>query len=208
MLMWRKKCQQAPPCQGGPSNGDQGLFVLRGICGPHPSLPTETNGSGKPLEFYSEAFEMILPCQKKGFADSRNPIGRPRWIYDLGWKPVRTIILHESDPSPEPGTASWFWLIFHALLLVLLIKSELKIKPWAYGCVARAIGTAPFPASSALSSSRLHFGTSPTCLPFPQRSPSGVTRPLQNINQGTCLKHMLLSRVVMRAKWLLLKALQ
>lgn len=197
MLTWRKKCQRAP-----------GLFVMRAICAPHPSFPTKTNGSGKPLEFYSEAFEIILPCQKKGFADSHNPIGKLRWIYDLGWKPVRTVILHESDPSPEPGTASWFWLIFHTLLLVLLIKSELKIKLWACSSVAHAIGTAPLPASWSLSNSRLHFWMSPTCLPFPQRSPSGVTHPLLNINQGTCLKHMLLSRVVMRTKWLLLKALQ
>ena len=67
------------------------------------SLPAETNGSGKPSEFYSETLEIMQRCQKKGFADSQNPIGKPRWIYDLGWKPIWTIILHESDPSPEPG---------------------------------------------------------------------------------------------------------
>lgn len=82
-----------------------------------PSLPTKTNGSGKPSEFYSEALEIIQHCQKKGFADRQNPIGKPRWIYDLGWKPIWTLILHESDPSPEPGKTSWFWLIFHTQLL-------------------------------------------------------------------------------------------
>lgn len=118
-----------------------------------PSLHTKTNGSGKPSEFYSEAFEIVQHCQKKGFADSHNPIGKPRWIYDLGWKPIWTIILHESDPSPEPGKTSWFWLIFHTRLssTSVLIRTEDKtVGTWF--CVSQnltlsQVGTTLFPAA-------------------------------------------------------------
>lgn len=69
--------------------GYWGVHCSQGCPWPSPhSLPTKTNGTGKPSEFCSVALEIIQHCQKKGFADSQNPIGKPRWIYDLGWKPI------------------------------------------------------------------------------------------------------------------------
>lgn len=55
---------------------------------PLPSfLPQGPMAQANP-QFSSEALEIIQHCQKKRFADSQNPIGKPRWIYDLGWKPI------------------------------------------------------------------------------------------------------------------------
>lgn len=79
--------QRPSPCHGTPSVGWLlGCYiVLRGVLGPRPLFfPQRPTAQANPQEFYCEALEITQHCQKKGFADSQNPIGKPRWIYDLG----------------------------------------------------------------------------------------------------------------------------
>lgn len=155
-LVWQQRCPRhhVPVTVLPVWGGDWGVCPQGCPLALTPSCPPKTNGSGKPSEFSSEALEIIQHCQKRGFADSQNPIGKPRWIYDLGWKPIWTIILHESDPSPEPGKTSWFWLIFHTRLLStsVLISAEdetLGSQSWTTQNFQQ-MDTALFPVSSCL----------------------------------------------------------